>query len=208
MKSVSLSGSPRASVGKKDAKAVRLSGQVPCVIYGGKEQAFFNLQTIELEKVLNSPEVYCFNLKLDNSEHKAILQEIQYHPINDSVTHIDFLEVIPGKEITVALPIKLHGNSEGVKAGGKLSKGLRNLKVRGLLENLPDNIAVDITNLNIGDSVKVKDISIPNVKVLEAPNVAVARVTITRNVQANPAAEAAKAAAPAAPAKAAPAAKK
>ena len=210
MKSVSLSGSPRASVGKKDAKAVRLSGQIPCVIYGGKEQVFFNLPSIELEKALNSPEVYCFNLNVNNSDHKAILQEIQYHPINDSVIHVDFLEVLPGKEITVALPIKLHGNSEGVKAGGKLSKGLRNLKVRGLLENLPDNISVDITALNIGDSVKVKDISIPKIKVLEAPNVAVARVTITRNVQAAPGADAAKAspAAAAAPAKAAPAAKK
>lgn len=201
MKSVSLSGSPRASVGKKDAKAVRLAGNVPCVVYGGKEQIFFNLPTIELEKALNSPEVYCFNLNVNGNEHKAILQEIQFHPINDSVTHIDFLEIIPGREITIALPVKLHGNSEGVKAGGKLSKGMRKIKVKGLLEHLPENISVDITNLNIGQAIKIKDLNLPNVKVLEAENVVVARVTVTRNVQAA-ATEAAKGAAPA---KAAPA---
>lgn len=203
MKTVSLSGSKRSNVGKKDAKSARVSGQVPCVVYGGKEQMFFNVPILAFEKSINSPDVYCYNLNIDGVEKKAILQDTQFHPINDSVMHADFLEIIEGKELIISIPSKLNGNSEGVKAGGKLVKGVRKLKISAKLQHVPDYIEVDVTKLNIGDTIKVKELKMDNVKFLDAQNVVVVAVRTTRAAQQ---AEAA-AAAPAAAKKAAPAKK-
>jgi large subunit ribosomal protein L25 len=193
MKTISLSGSLRADVGSTNAKAVRLAGHVPCVIYGGKDQKFFQVDLRHIEKCLTTPEVYCFNLDIAGEKRSAIVQEVQFHPITDAVTHVDFLEVDAKKAIRIGLPFKIVGNSEGVKAGGKLVKGLRKIKVEGFLENIPDTIEVDVTALNIGNSVKIKDLKLANVKLLDAPNVVVARVEMTRAAAAA-AAEAAKAA--------------
>lgn len=180
MKAISLSGSPRANVGKTDAKSIRKSGKVPCVLYGGKEQIHFSANQADFKPLLFTPEVHTVNLNIDGSSHKAILQDVQYHPINDALMHADFLAVDETKPIVISIPVRVVGNSVGVRAGGKLTIKVRKMKVRGLLNDLPDGIDIDISNLEIGQSVKVRDIKNDKLQLLDAPNVAVVSVNATR----------------------------
>lgn len=159
MKTVSLSGSPRENVGKKDAKQLRRDGKFPCVIYGGKEQIHFTLERLAFDKVLFTPDVYVIKIDVDGKTYETILQDIQYHPTTDEVLHADFLELIPGKPVTIGLPVTLTGKAPGVIKGGKLRLKLRKLKVKGLIEKMPETIEVSIAKLEIGRSVKVKDVS-------------------------------------------------
>jgi large subunit ribosomal protein L25 len=180
MKAISMSGSPRANVGKTDAKSIRKSGKVPCVLYGGKEQIHFSANQADFKPLLFTPEVHTVNLDIDGSSHKAILQDVQYHPINDALMHADFLAVDEKKPIVISIPVRVVGNSVGVRAGGKLTIKVRKMKVRGLLNDLPDGIDIDISNLEIGQSVKVRDIKNDKLQLLDAPNVAVVSVNATR----------------------------
>lgn len=180
MKKVSLSGSLRENVGKKDAKKVRREGLIPCVIYGGKEQVQFTVQTKDFDKLIFTPEINIIDLTVDGKKYEAIIQDVQYHPVTDKVFHIDFLELIPGKPVTVAVPIKITGTSEGVLQGGKLHKRKRKLVIKALKDNLPDYIEIDITRLNIGDSIKVQDLERENITFLEPPSDMVVAVKVTR----------------------------
>lgn len=184
MKSVTLSGSPRASVGKVDAKAIRLKGHVPCVIYGGKEQIHFHADERAFKPVIFTPNAHIVEIDLDGKVYKTVLQEAQYHKINDKLIHADFLEIVEGKPVTANIPVVLTGQSEGVKKGGKLVLKMRKLKVRGIADKLPDAIEVSISKLDIGDSVSVGDITIEGATLLNAKNVSVVSVTTTRAVAA------------------------
>jgi large subunit ribosomal protein L25 len=205
MKSVSMSGSLRANVGKKDAKQLRNSGQVPCVLYGGEKQVTFSVDERAFTPLVFTPEVHTVDLDLDGQKFQAILQELQTHPVTDKIIHADFVQLIPGKSVTMNLPIKTVGNSAGVKAGGKLLKKLRKVAVRGPIEKMPEHITIDIENLNIGGAVLVRDLSYDGLTFLTPGNSTIVTVQVTRNVVEEPAAAAA--AKPAAAA-AAPAAKK
>ena len=180
MKTVSLSGSPRENVGKKDAKKNRNLGLIPCVIYGGKEQIHFTVEEKSFSKLIFTPEVYLINITIDGKEYNAIMQDIQYHPVSDRVLHIDFLELIPGKPVTIAVPIKVTGVSKGVLAGGKLIRKKRKVRVKALQEHLPDNIVLDITDLEIGDAIKIRDIKLDNLELLDNPRDMVVAVQVTR----------------------------
>merc|ERR1711991_623833 len=151
----SLSGSPRENVGKKDAKKNRKLGKVPCVLYGGKEQTHFIAEEKDFKNIIFTPEVFIINLNIDGKEVQAVLQDIQYHPVTDRILHVDFLEVIPGKPVTVAIPVAIEGNAPGVMKGGKLRIKIRKMGVSALAENLPDQIVIDISKLDIGNGVKV-----------------------------------------------------
>jgi large subunit ribosomal protein L25 len=192
MKAISLSGSQRANVGKTDAKALRKEGNVPCVLYGGESQIHFSAKESDFKPLLFTPEVHTINLSIDGKEHKAILQEVQFDPIKDSLLHADFLAVNESKPIVIAIPVKVTGNSAGVRAGGKLAVKVRKMKVRGLLNDLPNFIEIDITNLEIGQSVKVRDISNDKLQFLDASNVAVLSVNATRASRSAESAEAGK----------------
>lgn len=200
MKKVSLSGEPRAHVGKTDAKAVRNAGLVPAVIYGGKEQKFLNLKYNDIHGIHYSPDTYQVNISLEGKEYPAIIREVQFHPVTDKMIHVDFVELVPGKEVITEIPLKYEGQAIGVRAGGKLSKGLRKVRVKATPENMPDYVTVNIANLDLGQVLKVKELKLPNAKIMEIQERAVAAVKTTRNVAATPA-EDAKAAAKAAPAK-------
>ena len=202
MKSVSISGSPRANVGKKDAAALRNAERIPCVLYGGKEQIHFSADEAAFKNLIYTPEVNTVNLDIDGKKFHAILQEAQFHRVNDHLLHVDFLEIIPGKPVVMNLPVKTTGTSPGVRAGGKLNKKLKTLKVRGLVEKMPDVIEVPIDALEIGGLIRVSDIKADGLTFLDAPNVTVVNVQVTRAVAAEAAAAAAPAA-KAAPAKAA-----
>ncbi|MES2285537.1 MAG: 50S ribosomal protein L25/general stress protein Ctc [Bacteroidota bacterium] len=217
MKSVSISGSPRANVGKKDATALRNAQQVPCVLYGGKEQIHFAVLSSDFRNLIYTPDVNVVDLEIGGKKYNAILQEAQFHKIHDQLLHVDFLEITPGKPVTMNIPLKTTGTSPGVRAGGKLVKKLKTLKAKGLVEKMPDTINIAIDEMQIGQSVRVEDIVIDGLTFLNASNITVVSVETTRVVAAEEAkaaapgakaaAPAAKAAAPAAGAKAAPAAK-
>ena len=180
MKAIFMSGSSRANVGKKDAKALRVDGLVPCVLYGGDSQIHFSVIATEFKPLLFTPDVHTVELNIEGKLYKAVLQDIQYHNLNDSVLHADFLQLSENKPMIIQIPVRTTGVSSGVRAGGKLVTKLRKLKVRALLTDLPDFIAIDISPLEIGQGVKVREISVPGVTLLDAPNVDVVAVTATR----------------------------
>ncbi|WP_300664076.1 50S ribosomal protein L25/general stress protein Ctc [Fluviicola sp.] len=180
MKVAQLSGSPRANVGKKDAKALRDAGQVPCVLYGQGTQTHFSLPDIKVEKLIFNPDVFKIELDIDGKKSNAIIQEIQQNPITDKVVHIDFLELDEKKPVKVALPVRLTGASRGVLAGGRLMQVFRRLRVVGLPTDLPEAIVIDITKLRIGQSVRVKDLENDGLAISEAKNAVVVAVKMAR----------------------------
>jgi len=202
MKSVSISGSPRANVGKTDATALRNAKRVPCVLYGGKEQVHFSVLEADFKDLIYTPHVNTVDLDVDGKKFKAILQEAQFHTVKDNLLHVDFLEVIAGKPVTMSIPVKTTGTSPGVRNGGKLNKKLKTLRVKGLVEKMPDTIDIAIDKLEIGDGVRVGDLKIDGLTFLNAANVTVVNVQVTRVVVEEPkvAAPVAAAATPAAPA--------
>jgi len=180
MKSVSISGSLRENVGKKDAKAQRSKGMIPCVIYGGKDQKMFVVDEREFKNLLYTPEVKYAEVNINGDVRRAIVQETQFHAITDRLMHVDFLEVVDGKPITIEIPFMVKGTSPGVLTGGLLKKRVRKLKVRGLLENIPENITADISSLDINDMTKIGDIHIDNLEIVDNPNKVVLQVVPTR----------------------------
>ncbi len=187
MKSIEIKGSLRKETGKKGSKSVRNEGNVPCEIYG-KENVHFFAPELALKKVVFTPETYLVNITIDGKKYTSVMREIQFHPVTDKILHIDFEEVIDNKMVTVDLPINFEGKSTGVMAGGKLKTNLRKVSVRGLVKDIPHSITIDITNIGIGDSVRVKDLSYKGLSVLNAPNIVVVTVLTTRNVVADEAA--------------------
>lgn len=165
-------------------------------MYGGKEQIHFSVPAADFKNLIYTPEVSTVNIDVEGKQFHAILQEAQFHKVSDHLLHVDFLEIVAGKPVVMNLPVKTTGTSPGVRAGGKLLKKLKTLKVKGLVEKMPDAIDIPIDNLEIGGSVRVSDLKEDGLTFLDAPNVTVISVQITRAV----AAEAAAAAAPAAPA--------
>jgi len=183
MKKVSLSGSLRENVGKKDAKKNRREGKIPCVLYGGKEQIHFQMEERAFTKIVFTPEVFILQINIDGKEYNAVMQDIQYHPVSDSILHADFLEVLPGKLISVGVPLKLVGTSIGVLQGGKLIQKLRKIRVKGLIDDLPEYIDIDITKMSIGSSVKIRDVKLDKLELLDPPNSVVVRVKAARVVE-------------------------
>jgi large subunit ribosomal protein L25 len=182
MKSIFMSGSPRENVGKKDAKALRTKGLVPCVLYGGAEQIHFSADEKAFKPLIFTPDAHTVELEISGKKYNAILQDVQYHAINDRLMHVDFLHVDESKPVVIAIPVAVHGIAPGVREGGKLLVKLRKMKVRALLNNLPDKINIDISHLEIGQSVKVEHLQAqnPEIAFLDAPNVAVVSVSATR----------------------------
>ncbi|MBC8320971.1 MAG: 50S ribosomal protein L25/general stress protein Ctc [Bacteroidetes bacterium] len=182
MKKVSLSGSLRENVGKKDAKKHRREGNIPCVIYGGEKQVHFVTNEIKFDKIIFSPDVFLLSISIDGKEYQTILQDIQYHPVTDKVLHADFMELTPGKAISIGIPVNLAGISPGVIAGGQLIKKMHKIRVKGLVDVLPENIDVDISKLVIGGSIKIRDIELDNLALLDPPNSVIVRVKTSRTV--------------------------
>ena len=166
MKTASLSGSLRESVGKKDADALRASNRVPGVLYGGAEQCHFSLSEVELNKIVFNPDVFKLELDLNGKKTDCIIQDIQFHPVTDRVTHVDLLEVLPGKPVKVELPLRTTGQSIGVMNGGRLELNYRRVPVRGLVDQLPECLTVDIAPLKIGDNARVRDLEIEGLDIL------------------------------------------
>lgn len=183
MKQISLSGSPRENVGKKDAAALRKSGNVPAVLYGGAEQVHFSIAENDAKKLVFTPNVYKVELDINGKKVKAIVKDTQVHPVNDGVLHMDFVEIVDGKPVKVKLPVKLNGNSRGVLNGGKLSQLYRKLAVVGMEADIPDQIDIDITPMRIGNKIRVSDLEFPGIKLLDAESSVVVAVRAARGAQ-------------------------
>ncbi|MBE0648824.1 MAG: 50S ribosomal protein L25/general stress protein Ctc [Bacteroidales bacterium] len=186
MKQVSLSGSLRENVGKKDAKKLRKEFKVPCVMYGGKEQVHFLTDEKLFLKIVFTPNVYIVNLNIDGKEYNTIIQDMQYHPVTDRILHVDFLQVTDDKPITIAVPVKLTGTAKGVLKGGRLITKARKLKISALLKDLPDEIEINLTNLEIGDSIKISDLFRDGINFLDAARNVVVGVRSARTVIETP----------------------
>jgi large subunit ribosomal protein L25 len=182
MKKVSLSGSLRANVGKKDAKKNRREGNVPCVMYGGKEQVHFFINEKSLGKALHTPSSHIYALTLDGKQHHTIVQDVQYHPVTDRFLHVDFMEITEGKPVTIAVPIKVTGTSPGVLRGGKLVKKMRKLTIKAMVDDLPDEVTVSIDGMEIGSVIKVSDMVLENVTFLDPASSVIVAVRTARTV--------------------------
>lgn len=174
----------RTEFGKKANKAIRREEKVPCELYGGSENMHFILGEKDLNKAINTPNTYIFNIDIAGKPVQAVIREIQFHPVSDRVLHADFFLVEDDKAVAVEVPVRLDGFAKGVQAGGKLSVIIRKLKVKGLSENLPDVLPVEVTELGLGHSVKVSSLSYEGIEILNAPSAVVAQVKLTRAARA------------------------
>ncbi|MDZ4750937.1 MAG: 50S ribosomal protein L25 [Flavobacteriales bacterium] len=193
MKQVSLSGSPRENVGRKEAAELRRNMRIPGVLYGGSTQVAFSISKIDFDRIQANPDTLQINLDLGGKTYPGVLQEIQMDPVTDRVIHIDLLELVPGKIVRTKLSVHTTGVSEGVKTGGKLTQNYRKVRISGTPENLPDAISIDISALNIGDSIRVREVSVPGCKLHESEASVLVGVYATRASIADAAAAAAPA---------------
>ena len=183
MKSITINGSKRESVGKKSTKALRNAGQVPCVLYGGEQPLHFSAEELSFKHLVYTPDVHTVEIKLGGGETvNAVLQDIQFHPVTDAILHVDFYQIFEDKEITMEIPVHTSGVASGVKNGGVLRFNLRRMKVKGLPGNLPDFIEADITNLRIGNKLYVTALASENFKIMHPDNTVVCQVRTSRNV--------------------------
>ncbi len=180
MKSIAISGSVRQNVGKRDAKELRYEGKIPAVLYGGKEQTHLAVSAADLKSVLYTADVVFLELDIDGKKTRAIVQDAQFHPLTDLVTHVDFLELFDDKQVSVNIPIKLTGDSPGVKMGGKLVQKLLNLRVKALPNDLPQEIEVPMESLEVGKSFRVSQVSLENAKILNNADDTIVSVVMSR----------------------------
>mgnify|MGYP001197803306 FL=1 len=181
MKSVSIKGIARVDLGKKFAKQLRKQENVPCVIYGGKEEPIhFYAHTNEFRSIVYTPHVYLIEIKIEDKVCKAIMGDIQFHPVTDKILHIDFLRVFEDQLVKINIPVNVFGNSIGVRNGGRLAINMRRVFVEALPGNLPETIDVDITNVKIGQSIRIKDLLLENVHFLNNSDDVVVAVKTAR----------------------------
>ena len=221
MKTITIEGQIRTEFGKKATRQLRLEEKVPAVIYGGATEINFAAPATAFKNIVYTPDFNVVNATIDGKAYRCVLKDLQFDKVSDQLIHVDFLELVDDKKVTVTLPIKFTGAPAGVKAGGKLVTKMKSLKVKLLPKYLRENIELDITNLALNENIRVQDVKADNMEIMNSPRIPIASITMTRQLKqeeasapkaaaapaAKAAAPAAKAAAPAT-AKAAPAAKK
>ena len=180
MRTVEIIGYKRANLGKSDAKRLREESQVPCVIYGGTEQVHFHAPMILFRDLAYTPEVAFVNLNIEGTEYKAILQDIQFHPVSEIILHADFLLLSDDKEIKMDIPVKFKGTAPGIVQGGKLIIKLRKVRIKALPANMPESVTLDISGLSLGKSVKVGEIDAKDFEILNNNRITIATVDIPR----------------------------
>lgn len=181
MKSITINGSQRESVGKSATKALRNAGKVPCVLYGGDKPLHFSADEASFKKLVFTPNVYTATIELDGTKYHAILQDIQFHPVSDKILHIDFYQLFDDKMVTMNIPVRLVGVSPGVLNGGSLRFPMRKLSVRALPTDLPDFINADISQLKIGSKIFVTELEDEKFSILHPDNTVVAQVRTARS---------------------------
>ena len=183
MKRLEIKGSLRTELGKKSSKQTRKAGNVPCVIYGQGRNIHFHAHENSFKNLIYTPDAHIVNLDLDGKEYKIALKDVQFHPVTDRITHADFIEIVDNKPIVMSLPIKVSGESVGVKAGGKLRIKRRHLKVKGFANDIPESLPIDITEVKIHHSIKVGDLSYDKIELIDPKITTVLSIATSRVVQ-------------------------
>lgn len=180
MKTIAIKGEIRSGLGKAATKALRKEGKVPCVIYGGDSNVNFSVYEADFSNLVYTPNSYLVRLDIEGNRKMAILQDMQFHPVSEAIKHADFYEISADKAITTKVPVRLKGDSPGVIAGGSLRLKISKLTVRGMYNDLPDFIEVDISNLELGKSIRVKEIVAPNLEMIDTAENSVISCLATR----------------------------
>jgi large subunit ribosomal protein L25 len=180
MKTILLKGEKRSDIGTKSSKELRTEGKVPCVLYGKDTLEHFFIYEADFKNLVYTPNTYKVKLDVQGDTYNAILQDIQFHPVSDVILHADFFKVEPSKPVSIQIPIDIVGNAPGVRAGGKLVKKISKMQVKGLINHLPDSIEVNISKLELGQSVKVKDLQVEGFEILDAQENAIVTCKMTR----------------------------
>lgn len=190
MKSVAITGKIREKLGTKESKNLRREGQVPCVVYGGESPIHFSAPAMAFRDVIYTSEARAAHIDLDGKKIEAVMQDIQLHPVSDDILHIDFIQLVEGKPVTIESPANLIGNARGVRNGGKLKHVIRKLSVKALPENLPSSVDIDITELRIGQSIRVSDVKpSANYEILNSPSAVIVTIKTSRKAVAEDEAE-------------------
>jgi large subunit ribosomal protein L25 len=180
MKTILLKGEKRSDIGTKSSKELRTEGKVPCVLYGKDTLEHFFIYEADFKNLVYTPNTYKVKLDVQGDTYNAILQDIQFHPVSDVILHADFFKVDPSKPVSIQIPIHIVGNAPGVRAGGKLVKKINKMQVKGLINQLPDTIEVNISKLELGQSVKVKDLQVEGFEILDSKENAIVTCKMTR----------------------------
>jgi large subunit ribosomal protein L25 len=181
MKSFDLKGTSRTEVGKKSTNELRKNNGIPCVLYGiEKEAKAFAVTTDAVRKLVYTPDIHVVNLTIDGVECKAVLKDIQFHPVKDTILHMDFLQIVEDKAIVMEVPTVLTGLAAGVKLGGKLQQAIRKIKVKAVYANIPEKLTVDVTELGLGKSIKVGELSFEGLELVTPAQTVVCSVAATR----------------------------
>jgi len=183
MKSIEVQGELRSNVGKVSAKAARKNGKVPAVVYTTNGPLHFELPILTAQKLVRTQDVYLVQLQLGDKQYPCVIREVQYHSVYDYILHMDFLSVNDEKAIVIELPLKLVGTAKGVLAGGVLVQKMRKLKVRGIPKHLPEYVSADVSNLELGKSLKIKDIKLDGFHIMNSKEIPIASVTIPRSLR-------------------------
>ena len=190
MKEIEVTGKKRSTIGKKSSKNLRKEGFIPCNLYGeakdenGAPKALaFTCPMNELRKIVYTPHIYVINLIIDGESHTAILKELQFHPVTDALLHVDFYEVNDQKPITIGIPVKLTGLAQGIRDGGRMNLSIRKINVTAKYQDIPEHLDIDVTDLKIGKSIKVGDLSFEGLELATSKAVVVCSIKMTRNAQ-------------------------
>ena len=182
MKSLAITGARRAAQTKQETRSLRAEGKVPCVLYGGKDQIHFSVPALSLKNLVYSPDVHIVEIDIDGTPHRAVMKELQFNTVNDRLIHIDFLEVKDDKKVTVEIPVRLKGTPVGVRAGGQMLHKMRKLKISALPKDLPDQFEINVADMEIGNTVRVRDMKLDGVTFLDIPQAAIVAVKTARAV--------------------------
>ena len=181
MKSFELKGTFRTEVGKKSTNELRKNNGIPCVLYGiEKEAKAFAVTTDAVRKLVYTPDIHVVNLTIDGQECTAVLKDIQFHPVKDTILHMDFLQIVEDKAIVMEVPTVLTGLAAGVKLGGKLQQAIRKIKVKAVYANIPEKLTIDVTELALGKSIKVGELSFEGLELVTPAQTVVCSVAATR----------------------------
>ncbi|MBP8822026.1 MAG: 50S ribosomal protein L25 [Flavobacteriales bacterium] len=197
MKNVELIGTKRELKGTTGAQQLRRSKLVPCVLYGGKEVVHFSVEERALGKIVNSPLAHHVELVIDGEKHPAVLQDKQFQPVTDALIHVDFMVAAPDQEVRMGLIVRATGQSAGVRKGGKLNQAMRKVRVKGMPAAVPEVLELDVTGMDMGDSIRVQDIKLPGLTMLDKPNEVILAVKAVKKAAEAAVTPAAGAAAPA-----------
>ena len=185
MRSIEIKGTARtiaerSSEQARALKAIRKNNGVPCVLYGGKEIVHFTVPAEGLRNLVYTPHIYVVDLDIDGKKVNAIMKDIQFHPVTDAILHVDFLQINESNPIVMEVPVQMEGLAEGVKAGGKLALQIRKLKVKALYNDIPERLVINVTNLGLGKTIKVGELSYEGLELLNAKEAVVCAVKLTR----------------------------